>query len=116
MIVRCRCYVRQCYDASAMLVLSLLLVDGLHELPYHERYTLNTLDLFLCSHQLSLQTPLLIFDVLFLQMDVPATVSHLCSNVSECHILQLPLQLLEGRVVIVSLCGEALEGIKVRYR
>jgi hypothetical protein len=53
-----------------------LLVDRLHKLPYYERNTLNSLDLFLCSHKFTLQTPLLIFDVLFLEMDVPVPVSH----------------------------------------
>jgi hypothetical protein len=56
---------------------SVLLVDGLHELPYHERYTLDSLDLLLCSHQFALQASLLIFDVLFLEVDVPAPVSRL---------------------------------------
>jgi hypothetical protein len=54
-----------------------LLIDRLHELPYHQRHTLDTLDLLLCSHELALQTPLLVLDVLFLEVDVPAPVSHL---------------------------------------
>jgi hypothetical protein len=49
-----------------------LLVDRFHELPYDERHTLDPLDLLLCAHQLPLQTPLLIFDVLFLKVDVPS--------------------------------------------
>jgi hypothetical protein len=54
---------------------SLLLVNRLHELAYHQRHTLDALDLFLCPDQLALQTPLLILDVLFLLVDVPAPVS-----------------------------------------
>ncbi len=34
----------------------LLLVDGFHELAYHERYTLDALDLLLCSHELAFET------------------------------------------------------------
>ena len=55
----------------------LLLVNSLHELPYHQWYTLDALDLLLCPHQLALQTALLVLDVLFLKVNVPATISHL---------------------------------------
>jgi len=64
-----------------------LLVNGLHKLPYHQRHTLDTLDLLLCSYQLSLQAPLLILDVLFLEVDVPGAVSHLSHHVSRHYIL-----------------------------
>jgi hypothetical protein len=56
--------------------MDLLLVDGLHELPYYQGYTLDALDFLLCPDQLALQAPLLILDVFLLQVDVPATVSH----------------------------------------
>jgi hypothetical protein len=36
---------------------TLLLIDGFHELPNHQRHALNPLDLFLCSHKLALQIP-----------------------------------------------------------
>jgi predicted RNA-binding protein len=41
----------------------------------------------LCPYQLSLQAALLIFDVLFLEVDVPATVSHLVRITIACDIL-----------------------------
>jgi len=65
--------------------MGLLLINGLHKLPYYQRDTLYPLDLLLCPHQLPLQTPilsisfihnvhvletavpLLIFDILLLQ-------------------------------------------------
>ena len=53
--------------------MDLLLVNGLHELPYYQGHTLNALDLLLCSDQLALKASLLVLDVLLLQMDVPAT-------------------------------------------
>ena len=57
--------------------LYILLIDSFHELPNDERYTLNPLDLLLCPDQLALEAPLLILDVLFLEVDVSAPVSHL---------------------------------------
>jgi hypothetical protein len=59
-----------------MFVVRLLLVDGLHELSDDERHTLDALDLLLCPHQLPFQASLLVLDVLFLEVDVPAPVSH----------------------------------------
>jgi hypothetical protein len=41
----------------------------------------------LCPHQLSLQAALLVFDVLFLEVDIPATVSHLVRTAIPCDIL-----------------------------
>ena len=55
--------------------LDVLLVDSLHKLPNDERYTLNPLDLLLCPDQLALEAPLLVLDVLFLKVNVPAPVS-----------------------------------------
>lgn len=52
---------------------NVLLIDSLHELSYHQGHTLNPLDFFLCPHQLPLETPLLILDILFLEVDVPGT-------------------------------------------
>lgn len=49
---------------------SLLLVDGLHELAYNKRYTLDALDLLLGADELPLEIPLLILDVLLLELDV----------------------------------------------
>ena len=70
----------------ALTIVLILLVDGLHKLSDHQRYTLYSLDLFLCPYQFSLETPtpgfsirkyparlalpLLIFYVLFLQVDI----------------------------------------------
>jgi hypothetical protein len=54
------------YDASAAgavnqglkcRVVLLLLINSFHKLSNDQRHTLNALDLFLCSHQLSLQAP-----------------------------------------------------------
>ena len=47
-----------------------LLVNGLHELADDERHALDALDFLLCPHELALQTPLLVLDVLLLQVNV----------------------------------------------
>lgn len=39
------------------LAIDILLVDSLHKLADDEGHTLNSLDLFLSSHKLALQTP-----------------------------------------------------------
>jgi hypothetical protein len=57
-----------------------LLIDRLHKLAYHQWYTLDSLDFLLRSHKLALKTSLLIFNVLFLEMDVPARISHVRSG------------------------------------
>lgn len=59
---------------------SILLVDRLHELPYHQGHTLNPLNLFLCPYQLALETPLLILDVFFLEVDISTLVSNRSPN------------------------------------
>ena len=65
-----------------------LLINSFHELSDDQRHTLDALDFLLCSHKLALeisiklsanslvqlcrlQAPLLILDILFLQVDVP---------------------------------------------
>jgi hypothetical protein len=94
----------------------LLLVYRLHELAYDERHALDALDLLLRAHQLPLQTPLLILDILFLKMDVPAQVSMLpAASPDHFYSLKLSLELLEGRVVILPICAEALERVEIRY-
>jgi len=96
---------------------SLLLVDGLHELAYYQRYTLDALDLLLRADQLALQTPLLVLDVLFLEVDVSGHVSRLSPPAPRGrHSLELALQLLEVGVVIVAFGGEAFERVEVGYR
>lgn len=64
-----------CVEA-ALRVGVLLLIYRLHELPNNKRYTLDTLDLLLCAHQLPLQAPLLVLDVLFLEVDVPGPLAY----------------------------------------
>ena len=82
-----------------------LLVDGFHELADDERYALDALDLLLGPYQLALQTPtsivsifvqlealspnipLLILDILFLQLDVPIKVS-VRHSITRPHITQ----------------------------
>ena len=56
------------------------MVNGLHELAYDKRDTLDALDLLLCPDQLALQTPLLVLDVLFLKVDVSAAVSRVVAG------------------------------------
>ena len=50
----------------------LLLVDGLHELADHEGHALDALDLLLGADELPLEVPLLILDVLLLELEVSA--------------------------------------------
>ena len=76
------------YNICRLQGIRILLIYRLHELPYYQRHTLYPLDLFLGPHQLPLKTPaillglnfltkacddyspLLIFDVLLLQIYV----------------------------------------------
>jgi hypothetical protein len=83
---------RALYDAR-------VLVYRFHKLPDDERHRLDALDLLLRADKLAFERPLLVLDVLLLQVDV----------------LELPLQLLERRVLIVALCREALKRVDVRY-
>jgi hypothetical protein len=73
MTARCRCCRGQPNPVSKQPEDDLLLINSLHKLPYHQRYALNPFDLLLCPHELPLETPLLVLDVLFLKVDVPAT-------------------------------------------
>lgn len=51
----------------------ILLIDGFHKLSDNQRHTLDAFYLLLGPHQLPLQTPLFILDVLLLEVNVPAS-------------------------------------------
>jgi hypothetical protein len=48
LLVECACWQRRVY---------VLLIDGLHKLAYHQRHTLDALDLLLCPYKLPLEVP-----------------------------------------------------------
>lgn len=84
-------------DKQSLVQSNVLLVDRLHKLPYDERHTLNALDLFLRSHKLPFQTPLLILNVLFLEVNVSGNCQSYSGSCCDTGLLlQLPLELLKG--------------------
>jgi hypothetical protein len=87
----------------------LLLINGLHELAYHQRYTLDALDLLLCSYKLPFEVPVSRVNIVCLARSPRLNKPLLILDVFllQLNVLQLSLQLLEGGVVIATLCREA---------
>lgn len=115
---------------------ALLLINSLHELTYHQRYTLYALDLFLSTNQLPFETPnqdlsmlcilcprskhkslpLFIFDILLLQIDVPIKVQQPHREALEFSALKMSLELFQHRVLITVIIADALQRVYIGYR
>lgn len=59
--------------------------------------------------------PLLVLNILFLQLDVPEHLSVVIKHTHAGSLLQMPLKLFQGRVFICPICAQALQRIYIRY-